>query len=586
MTPYDNAFLVTVMDQLIDAVCVVDVQGRFLFVSAAGQSIFGFTSDEMLGRRMIELVHPDDRARTLNAVVEIVAGTHRPNFENRYVRKDGSVVHIMWTARWSADQNVRVAVARDVTEHRRAENMRGALYAISEAAHGSGDLAEMFGRIHDILGTLLSASAFSVALFDSRMGLLDFAYHADGSRPPPPPQTLRDGALSAGIVRSGEALLLRPEDRISGPAAAPAADIAADTVDWLGVPLKGRLGITGALVVQNRAGEPRYGQADLELLQFVSTQIATAIERKQWEARLRHAAQHDALTGLPNRALLLDRLQKALARARRDALHLAVLYIDLDRFKQVNDRLGHSAGDLLLQQTARRIKDCVRDADTVGRMGGDEFLVLLGDMPMAEHAGTVAEKILAALVLPYDLDGREAEVSPSIGWASAPVHGDDHQQLIRLADEAMYIAKRAGGHRVVKAAIDMAKPPEFDRQAVAERVALEHATEHLFSYGTLQLEAVQLATFGRLLDGRPDRLPGYSIARLKITDAGLLPTSGGNQHPIVRKTGDAGEGVDGTVYALTTAELSLADACEVAVYRRESIRLASGLPAWVYVDAR
>jgi diguanylate cyclase (GGDEF)-like protein/PAS domain S-box-containing protein len=577
MTPYDNAFLATVMDQLIDAVCVVDVQGRFLFVSAAGQSIFGFTSDEMLGRRMIELVHPDDRARTLNAVVEIVAGTHRPNFENRYVRKDGSVVHIMWTARWSPDQNVRVAVARDVTEHRRAENMRGALYAISEAAHGSGDLDEMFSHIHDILGTMLSAAAFSVALFDSRMGLLDFAYHADGSRPPPPPQTLRDAALSASIVRSGEALLLRPEDRIGSSGASPAADIAADTVDWLGVPLKGRLGITGALVVQNRAGQPRYGQADLELLQFVSTQIATAIERKQWEARLRHAAQHDALTGLPNRALLLDRLQKALSRARRDALHLAVLFIDLDRFKQVNDRLGHSAGDLLLQQTARRIKDCVRDADTVGRMGGDEFLVLLGDMPMAEHAGTVAEKILAALVLPYDLDGQFAQVSPSIGWASAPVHGDDHQQLIRLADEAMYIAKRAGGHRVVKAAVDADNPPVLDKEIPGGRVIAQDTTEHLFSYGALQLEAVQLATFGRLLNGRPDRLPGYSVGPSEITDTDMFAA---------RNTGDGNQGVAGTVFALTAAELLSADAREAAGCRRDSARLASGLQAWVYVDAR
>ena len=585
MTLYDNAFLATVMDQLIDAVCVVDVQGRFLFVSAAGQSIFGFTSDEMLGRRMIEMVHPDDRARTLNAVVEIVAGTHRPNFENRYIRKDGSVVHIMWTARWSPDQNVRVAVARDVTDHRRAENMRGALYAISEAAHGSGDLADMFARIHGILGTMLSASAFSVALFDSRMGLLDFAYHADGARPAPPPQNLRGDSPSAGIVRSGEARLLRPEDRVSGAGpAVPSADIAADTVDWLGVPLKGPLGITGALVVQNRAGEPRYGVADLELLQFVSTQIATAIERKQWEARLRHAAQHDALTGLPNRALLLDRLQKALSRARRDALHLAVLYIDLDHFKQVNDRLGHTAGDLLLQQTARRIRDCVRDADTVGRMGGDEFLVLLGDMPMAEHAGTVAGKILAALMRPYDLDGQPALVSPSIGWASAPVHGDDHQQLIRLADEAMYIAKRAGGHRVVKAAVDPTNPPVFDTgrsPATVHAVHAVQATEHLFSFGSLQLEAVQLATFGRLLNGRPDRLDAGPVDLSRTGDAG--------PHDRIRdgrRSDDASEGVEGTVFAVTADELLLADGQAAAGCRRESVRLASGLPAWVYIDAR
>lgn len=450
MNSYDNAFLATVMDQLIDAVCVVDVQGRFLFVSAAGEAIFGYSLEEMRGRRMIELVHPEDRARTLNAVVEIVAGTHRPNFENRYVRKDGSVVHIMWTAQWSAEHEVRVAVARDVTEHRRAENLRAAIYAISEAAHDSSDLELMFERIHEIVGSLLPTSGFFVALFDAQAGLLDFAYHADVSRPAPPPQTLHDGLLSARVVRHGEALLLRPEDRLQGPAA-NAIDIGSGTVDWLGVPLKGRDGITGALVVQNQPGEPRYMQADLELLQFVSAQIATAIERKKWESLLKHSAQHDALTALPNRALLLDRLQKALARSRRDGSHLAVLYIDLDRFKQINDLYGHAAGDLLLQETARRLQAAVRESDTVGRMGGDEFLVLLGDMPWPNHANVVAEKILAALKEPYDLDGRQADISPSIGWASAPVHGTDHRLLIRLADEAMYAAKRAGGERVREA---------------------------------------------------------------------------------------------------------------------------------------
>ena len=450
MNSYDNAFLATVMDQLIDAVCVVDVQGRFLFVSAAGETIFGYKPEEMLGRRMIDLVHPDDRARTLNAVVEIVAGTHRPNFENRYVRKDGSVVHIMWTAQWSAEHEVRVAVARDVTDHRRAENVRAAIYAISEAANASGDLDLMFERIHEIVGSLLPTSGFFVALFDPNTALLDFAYHADISRPAPPPQILHDSLLSARVVRAGEPLLLRPEDRLEGPAA-HAIDIGAGTIDWMGVPLKGRDDIAGALVVQNQAGEPRYTQSDLELLQFVSAQIASAIERKKWEALLQHSAQHDALTALPNRALLLDRLQKAMARSRRDGSHLAVLYIDLDRFKQINDLYGHAAGDLLLQETARRLQAAVRESDTVGRMGGDEFLVVLGDMPWPNHATVVAEKILAALMEPYDLDSREASISPSIGWASAPIHGNDHRQLIRLADEAMYIAKRAGGQRVREA---------------------------------------------------------------------------------------------------------------------------------------
>jgi diguanylate cyclase (GGDEF)-like protein len=207
-------------------------------------------------------------------------------------------------------------------------------------------------------------------------------------------------------------------------------------------------------VVQSYSGEVRYTEQDKSLLQFVSNQIASAIVRKQNEAWLQYIAHHDPLTDLPNRELFHDRLQTALARARRNKERLAVLYIDLDGFKEVNDGHGHAVGDLLLQEVAQRIRRCLRESDTVGRIGGDEFVVLLNNITLPEHGAVVAEKIRAVLDRPFELGGKRLHISSSIGVATYPEHGDDNKQLIRHADEAMYAAKKNGGNRLLMASAD------------------------------------------------------------------------------------------------------------------------------------
>ncbi|MDP3125008.1 MAG: diguanylate cyclase [Thiobacillus sp.] len=423
-----------VTDLLLDAVCVVDTRGCFVFVSAAGERIFGYPPEEMIGKPVIGFVFPEDRERTLQAIGEIVAGQAFPHFENRYVRKDGQVVHLMWSARWSETDQVRVAVARDVTELKRAESLQAALYALSEAAHAAEDLLALFQRIHQIIAGLLPAASFFVALYDAERDKLSFPYYVDEQDPLPPSHQPASAALSAEVVRSGQVLLVSP-------------DTAGKPLSWLGVPLAAKNGIIGSIAVQNHHASEPYGPKDVALLQFVSTQVATAIERKQMELSLQHSARHDPLTDLPNRALFHDRLQAALLLADRNETRLALLYLDLDRFKEVNDTLGHSIGDLLLQETARRLRQCVRDSDTVGRVGGDEFLVLLNGIPQQKHAVSIAEKIRAALDEPFDLAGHLVHVSPSIGIALYPEHGDDYRQLIHSADAAMYAAKKRGGNR-------------------------------------------------------------------------------------------------------------------------------------------
>lgn len=171
-------------------------------------------------------------------------------------------------------------------------------------------------------------------------------------------------------------------------------------------------------------------------------------ERKETELRMAHMAQHDPLTGLPNRALFYDRLQQELAHAKRDRTRLALMFLDLDRFKSVNDTLGHAVGDLLLKAAALRMIECVRQSDTVGRIGGDEFVVLLPVITNDQDALLMALKIRQALEEPFSLPGgHTVHISCSTGIATYPEHGDDEIELSRNADAAMYLAKDLGRNR-------------------------------------------------------------------------------------------------------------------------------------------
>lgn len=432
--------LSNLVDLMLDAVCVVDTGGRFVFVSAACERIFGYTPDEMVGKVMMDMVLPEDRAGTLAVALEVASGKAKSYFENRYVRKDGEVVHIMWSACWSAVDKLRIGVARDITERKQAETLQAALYSISEAAHGAEDLMALFQRVHQVIGELLPVLSFSFALCNEVTGELSFAYHADDVEQSADIQPIA-ATLSAEVVRTSQPLRLTPET-VHTFAESLQAMVSTDHVCWLGVPLLAHRGTVGALVVMGGAGSARDTEKYLELLQFISTQVAAAIERKQLEARLQHMAQYDQLTELPNRGLFRDRLDTALSLARRQRSQFALLFLDLDKFKQVNDTLGHAAGDLLLQEVARRLKQSVRACDTVARIGGDEFVVLLGQIHHHEDARIVAEKIHLLLNQPITLEGVDVSAQMSIGIAFYPEDGLDEKQLLKHADDAMYRAKK------------------------------------------------------------------------------------------------------------------------------------------------
>ena len=176
-----------VVDLMLDAVCLVNVDSTIVFVSPAFERIFGYQPEEVVGKRMLDMVHPDDLAITQRQAKSVTEGNLQLQFENRYLRKDGTIAHIRWTARWLPEQQVRLAVAHDITERRLTESMQAVIYAISEAAHTTQNLQALFQHIHQIIGRLLPATNFAVALYDPQADALSFPYHVNESLPAPPP---------------------------------------------------------------------------------------------------------------------------------------------------------------------------------------------------------------------------------------------------------------------------------------------------------------------------------------------------------------------------------------------------------------
>ncbi len=197
-------------------------------------------------------------------------------------------------------------------------------------------------------------------------------------------------------------------------------------------------------------------------------------ERKETEERLLFLANYDSLSGLPNRALFRDRLRRAVARAQRNETQVALFFIDLDRFKTINDSLGHHAGDQLLRSVSRRLKQFARKGDTIARLGGDEFTIILEGINDSEDAVKVAEKILELMTPPFRLDGHEIVVTPSIGITIFPNDADDMRNLLKNADTAMYRAKEQGGNCFQFYTSDM---NEKAYESLVLETSLRHALE-------------------------------------------------------------------------------------------------------------
>lgn len=322
------------------------------------------------------------------------------------------------------------------------------LYSISKSVSSLLDLDKLLIRIVEAARYLTSAEKVSLYLLDQRTQEVHLrATQSSGDR------RVRRAKGEGGDTVVQEALdtgevAISHSTRLDEPGR--------DT--WtISVPLNVRETTIGALSIQSRQGAP-LPDSDRYLLSALADYAAIAIEnarlydaaqeelaqRKQAEENIRQLAYHDTLTGLPNRTLFNDRLGVAFARARRHRHKVAVVMLDLDRFKEVNDGLGHSVGDQLLQAVGQRLVALLRESDTVSRMGGDEFLLLLPEMERIEYAANAAERILHAVREPFVFEQHTVRVTTSIGVAIYPDDGKDGETLVKKADIAMYRAKDLG----------------------------------------------------------------------------------------------------------------------------------------------
>jgi diguanylate cyclase (GGDEF)-like protein len=267
----------------------------------------------------------------------------------------------------------------------------------------------------------------------------------------------------------------------------------------ISVPIRGREIPFGVLAVHARTLRA-FSPDDVNFLQSVANVLAAAIERRASEAETRHQALHDPLTGLPNRALFRDRLQHALARSRRRDTTLAVLFLDVDNFKVVNDSLGHEAGDELLTALAPRLAEAVRTGDTVARFGGDEFVLLCEDVADEQEALEIAERVKQCFARPLPIAGGEHFVTASIGVALPSGGHDTTESLLRDADAAMYQAKERGRARFEVFDADMRASAVKRLQVEAElRRALERDEMRLVYQPVIEVETGKIAAVEALL---------------------------------------------------------------------------------------
>jgi diguanylate cyclase (GGDEF)-like protein/PAS domain S-box-containing protein len=450
------------VERLPAIVYIADVgeHGAWQYVSPQIHSILGFSPEEWLADPELwaSRLHPDDRDRVLSEESEVLAGRRgaAPS-DYRMIARDGRVI-------WFLDDAVLLR------QHGRVPSWHGALYDITDRKRAEAELK------------LRAAQQAAVA----RLGELAL----EGT----PLPELMDLAVAAATetlgVEIGGVLELRPdrqslvvraavglEDAAVGNVVVPAGRRSQSgftlergspvlVEDWsveqrfdkssiLGQ-VEARSGMTvivegkerpfGVFGLQSK--EVRiFTTDDVHFVQSLANVLADAIERSGVEEEIRHQAVHDPLTRLPNRILFLDRLAHALAQSSRRRTQVAVLFLDVDHFKLINDSLGHAAGDELLTAVAPRLKDTLRPGDTVARFGGDEFGVLIEDLADERDAITVAENISAAFTKPFVLNGVEHFVTASIGIALAPDGSERPQALIRDADAAMYRAKERGRGR-------------------------------------------------------------------------------------------------------------------------------------------
>ncbi len=475
----------TIADTLPCAVYIYQ-DGHFPFANAALTAITGYAPDEIDRRGFWDVIHPDSHETVRIRSAARRAGQPVPErYEVRIVRRDGQLRWLDLTDEIIeyGGQPAVLGTAFDVTDRRQGEMLERDRSRVVEMVATNQPLTEV---LHELVALVESQRPEMIASLLLLRG--DRLYQ--GAAPHMPEgvtAAIAEGipigpaAGSCGTAAYRGQMVISP-DIEHDPIWKDYADLALTNglrAGWSVPIFSASREVLGTFALYYK--DPRRPTADdITLLQVASGLAAVAIEQRGLTDRLAHQAHHDALTGLPNRVLFEDRLGVAIAHAHRQARQLAVLFLDLDQFKVINDSLGHGLGDRLLQAVAERLLASVREGDTVARQGGDEFILLLPWIANAVDAAKVARKILEAIRQPFHLDGHDLYVTTSIGISVYPEDGETVGTLIKNSDSALYRAKERGRDGVQLYA------PAMNAQA-AERLNLEGSLRRALPLGQFEL---------------------------------------------------------------------------------------------------
>jgi len=402
---------------------VSDVEGGCVYTNTAYHKIAGLTFEQTLGTNWSMAIHPEDRQRVLAEWRAAARGDAPFQAEFRFLRQDGSVV---WTRVNSAvmrdgmKSHGHVQTVEDITERKSTEYM---LRVAEEALFEEKERAQV--TLNSIGDAVLATDLHGNVTY------LNMVAEAMTGWP-------QEEALGRPLSEVFKIITGSTRQTAANPAQRAIAEnstvgLAIDCV------LVRRDGVEAAIEDSAAPIHNRDGGVAGAVLVFHDVSESRAMALK-----MSHLAQHDFLTDLPNRVLLTERLAQAIGLARRHRKQAALLFLDLDNFKQINDTLGHAIGDKLLQSVAVRLTTCIRATDTVCRQGGDEFVILLAEIEQPQDAAQVAEKLLAAFAEPHFVSGHELHVTLSIGISVYPDDGSDVDAVMQNADTAMYYAKASG----------------------------------------------------------------------------------------------------------------------------------------------
>jgi diguanylate cyclase (GGDEF)-like protein/PAS domain S-box-containing protein len=512
-----------VVDDQTELVCRYLADMTLTFTNRAFAEFFGYNSDDLAGVKLMDLRPASERAKAVERLQSFSDGDSVHTHVTREVALDGSLRWYEWTDRVFVDSTGAVveyqSVGHDITDQRRA----------AEFTKRQAEILEQVARgvpLNESLATIASALEAHFPRFSCAIMLLN-----------PETSTMRVGAAPTLAARFLGSVEGTPVSATSAPCGAAAhlgepvylRDVSTEDpsaahrdsavehglhASW-SLPIFASDGgrVLGTLDVY--AAEPRMPDDEHRQIFLLLAQLASiAIERKAFEQRLAHQSMHDPLTGLPNRLLFIDRLGQAIARCQRTKSNVGVAFLDLDRFKNINDSLGHDAGDDLLVAVARKLEGIIRPGDTVARFGGDEFTILCEDLPndtAREMAVEISERLREAVIQPLVVRGTEMFVGASVGIALANSGDERPEELLRDADAAMYHAKELGRGRV-----------EVFDETMRARALTAHATENAMHRA---LERGEFRLFFQPLVGLSDArcVGAEALVRWQHPERGLIP---------------------------------------------------------------